>query len=317
MRAWAIQIWCSGILFTLAGCGGGGGGSASTPTQNAVPAGTITTLVSSNQLTDPKRVAYDATNDFFYVTAWNPDNSANDWILKITGAGVVSTYATLDSPIGIALNPYDGDKVYVTALSAAGWVQAGIGVASPIAFKYAVNHAGLAFGGNYAIAADFDEVKLVNPTTWAAPVKTVIAPVANGAVGGVTYGLNNKAFFSVPGPGPGADSIYHFDVTQTPPTAQAINLGGYALHEPYSLSVDAGGNLYVLNKNNAANNGEGALVKISDPTGTPVVTELVGANSGICGATAMTYHSGYLYVVNGTCQNLAHPKAKSILKIKT
>ena len=307
-----IVQWMLGwvALGALVACGGGGGGSSGN-NQTVVPAGTISLVASSNDLANPKRMTYNPTSGNFYVTAWNPDNTVNDWILEITPAGAVNRLSTIDSPVGIALSPSNPNQIYVTAKFPDG--SSGVGLYSDNTVEYALNYSGLAFGSNFAIAADFDEVQLLTTGTPWGLSKTVSPLVAGGAVAGVAKSSNNWVYYSVPS----ANAIYRFDVTDANPVPVALNLGGYALYQPYSLAVDDSGRLLVINQTNAAGDGEGALIVVADPAGTPSVTELVPARSGICGATAMTYSAGYAYVVNGTCTNGAHPKAKSILKIKT
>lgn len=304
-----LKVRSLGVLLFLSmvGCGGGGGGGGGGSSGSSVPAGTVTEFtVTGVAINSPKHLAFLPTGSDLYVA-----NQAGNQILRIDANGQGAVYSTLTSPFGLAFfgaNATDPDvSLYAMATFNTG---TGVGLASQFTnpLKITVNGYGLAFTASKVYVADTSNSRLVVRDV---PAWNNSSTVALGAQPvGVVYDGNDHIYASIQG-SPGAIKRYRISTN----TVTDVNLGTVNLPLPNALTLDASGNLYVINKGD--NNGDGGtLVKIANPSGIPTASELVGAGAGLCGGAGLAHRDGYLYVSNGTCTE-ANGKPNAILKVKT
>lgn len=308
MRGLAVRSVGFLLFVSIAGCGGGGGGGGGSGSSgSSVPAGTVSEFtVTGVNINSPKHLAFLPTGSDLFVA-----NQAGNQILRIAANGQGTVYSTLTNPFGLAFfgaNATDPDTtLYAMATFNGG---TGVGLASQITnpLKITVNGYGLAFTASKVYVADTSNSQLV---TRDVPAWNNAATIALGAQPvGVVYDGNDHIYASIQG-SPGAIKRYRISTGGV----ADVSLGTVNLPLPNALALDASGNLYVINKGDVNGDG-GTLVKISDPSGIPTASELVGAGAGLCGSAGLAYRDGYLYVSNGTCTEV-NGKPNTILKVKT
>jgi streptogramin lyase len=273
--------------------------------------GLTSTLVAAPSFTTPTGVAVDASGNI-YVAA-----QANNKILKITSAGVVTTLAgsgstgsadgtgtaaTFRNPAGVAVdasgNIYVADQAnhkirkitpagVVTTLAGSGSTGSADGTGTAATFRYPAGVAVDAFGIIYVADKDNHKIRRITPAG-------VVSTLAGSGSWGYDDGTGTAATFNDP-TGVAVDvsrNIYVADqvnnsIRKITPAGVVTTLAVF-FNSPTGVAVDVFGNVYVADQNNHE------IRKISSAG---VVTTLAGSGTagladGIGTAASFNYPTG-------------------------
>jgi sugar lactone lactonase YvrE len=164
-----------------------------------LPGGVVTTFASGLTGLDLYGVAIDSTSGNIFVSAINLTTPASSSILEFTPAGVMSTFATLSSPGGLAFDSSHNLFVTLATAGPSGEATGGInevspgGVVNPVVTSAMSDPIGLALSGTDLYAAEIAGSKRVLHTTTTGGTVTPFA-TGFGEPYGATFGGDGRLY---------------------------------------------------------------------------------------------------------------------------